>query len=488
MSTLLDAPFLTALDANGNPISGAKLAFFLAGTLTPTFAYADRALTQPYGVTVTADSAGRFPDIWLTDNISYKLQLQDASGAVIRTVDYAVEATSSETPPVVNTASTEGKNLTINGGFDVWSINTTFSNVSGSLAVAEVADRWNLIQPGTASNSVSRQNALGSFAQYGLRFGRPNGSSSTEPLRLAQLLQTELAFRVKGSTVTLSLTLTAGADFSGGSVSIILATGTGIAEALTGIAANSWTGQSNVIIASQAITTSATRYQFTATLPSNMSEFGIQIAYSPSGTAGANDWVQVENVQLEVAASATSFAARPAQADYFSARVTSFTAAAFRQLSGLQPSAADKFFYGTSSTTTAEADLTSVARTLLAQSTQANMRTTGLGLGSLATLSSVNDGNWSGTDLAIANGGTGASDAATARTNLGLGSLATLSSVNDGNWSGTDLAVVNGGTGASDAATARTNLGIGNIATRAITIQSGGSPSGGSDGDIYLIY
>ena len=92
--------------------------------------------------------------------------------------------------------------------------------------------------------------------------------------------------------------------------------------------------------------------------------------------------------------------------------------AALQSIAGLT-TLSDRMIYTTASDVYAVATLTAFARTLLDDANATAARST-LGLAALAVLSTVNNDQWSGTDLAVLNGGTGASDASTARTNLGL--------------------------------------------------------------------
>lgn len=109
-------------------------------------------------------------------------------------------------------------------------------------------------------------------------------------------------------------------------------------------------------------------------------------------------------------------------------------------LAGLT-SASNKLPYFTGSGTAALTDLTSDARGLLDDASYADMRTTlGLAIGT----------NVQAYSAALA--------AVSASTYIGDDSITTLGTITTGTWNGTDIAVADGGTGSSTASGARTNL------------------------------
>lgn len=83
----LTLPFIPAFGPLGLIAPGAKLFFYLTGTSTLTTVYADADLTTPLSNPVEANVSGRFPDIFLDDNVTYRIRLETALGALIDEVD-----------------------------------------------------------------------------------------------------------------------------------------------------------------------------------------------------------------------------------------------------------------------------------------------------------------------------------------------------------------------------------------------------------------
>ena len=193
-------------------------------------------------------------------------------------------------------------NYIINGGMDIWQRGTSFANPSN--VTTFTADRYfhyrsNLV----TGQTTSRQSSGLPGIQYCARVQRASGNTSAETLNLlANTIETANAVLLAGKTVTLSFYARAGANFSGSFLAVSTTSGTGVDQNPF-----SWTGGTTVIGSSATLTTSWQRYTFTGTVPSNSTELYTNFYYTPSGTAGANDYYEITGVQLEEGSAATTF-------------------------------------------------------------------------------------------------------------------------------------------------------------------------------------
>lgn len=199
-------------------------------------------------------------------------------------------------------------NAIINGAFDIWQRGTSFS-VGTNFIYGP--DRWMANRGALAAGmSVSRQAVNDTTnlpnIRYAMRIQRDSGNTGTTSLGIATTLETADSIAFTGKTITFSYYVRAGSNYSGGNFTGALAYGTGVDQNVN----YGFTGQTVIINTSVALTSSTTTWQRvtgTATVPTNATQIGLYALYNPTGTAGANDWVEITGVQLEAGAVATPF-------------------------------------------------------------------------------------------------------------------------------------------------------------------------------------
>ena len=170
-------------------------------------------------------------------------------------------------------------------------------------------DRWAFKGGGAGSAIQWSQTADTNVPGFNnsLTFQRASGNTDVNALTMVQCLETADSVRLQGQQIVFSLWMRSGANYSGGAVTIQVISGQGTNQSATSMIAGTWTSQANIINTTQALTSTMTRYTFTGTVPAATTQVGVLLQWTPTGTAGANDTIILNGLQLEIGGAASQF-------------------------------------------------------------------------------------------------------------------------------------------------------------------------------------
>ena len=203
------------------------------------------------------------------------------------------------------------RNKIINGSFGIWQRGTSFP---AAASIVYTADRWAFYRSALATGATAAQttptNIVGS-SSYGIRVQRNSGNTSVDPLILAQCIETANVRSLQGKTVTVSFKQRTSASITAATILVTLTYGTGTDQGVNAARAGSWTSQGTLSGSFNTGSTTFTETSIQYAIPSTATELQLNFAYTPTGTAGANDFFDIADVQLEVGPVATPFEQRP---------------------------------------------------------------------------------------------------------------------------------------------------------------------------------
>jgi hypothetical protein len=192
-----------------------------------------------------------------------------------------------------------GRNLVINGAFDIWQRGTSFTADD-----VFTADRWRKYRGATGA-TFSQQALSGLNNPYYLRAQRDSGNTSTATIYAVYNSESNIASQLRGLTATISFYARKGTNYSPTSNGLVVnvISGTGTDQGWL-----AYTGGTYQLNQTATLTSSWTKYTYTTSaFQANANQFKIQFEMAPTGTAGAADYVDISDVQLEMGSNATTF-------------------------------------------------------------------------------------------------------------------------------------------------------------------------------------
>lgn len=201
--------------------------------------------------------------------------------------------------------------LNANGGFEVWQRG---AGASSSIAIAATttaytADRWYLTTLANQASVVSAQLGLSSNSILSARVLRNAAQTGVGVMTYGCPLDTDEIIRMRGKNVSLSFLAATGANWSPASGTLVVAlyTGTGsVAKRGAG-----FTGEVSVLSISTNIAAgsaaTAIAGESLVVVPTNATQAELQFTWTPVGTAGAADYIQLDDVELDAAYSSADW-------------------------------------------------------------------------------------------------------------------------------------------------------------------------------------
>lgn len=188
----------------------------------------------------------------------------------------------------------------------------------GASSTAYTVDGCYLTTGANEASTVSSVPGIATGSNRAAQVQRNSAQTGTAQMTFGCPLDSDEIAMARGNYVTLSFTVAAGANWSpvSGAITANVVCGTGSPVKQTVGYSNS----STVATLSQNLTAggSATRLQVTsaAVVPSNCTQMEVQWTEAPTGSAGANDWFQVDSVRLEVVLGPTAVASSFQEIDF----------------------------------------------------------------------------------------------------------------------------------------------------------------------------